>query len=79
MFTQPPTRQGERGVVLLLALIALLLISAVGAAILFMTASESTLVGYQRSTTRAYNAAVWSFPEMLVAAAFWFREEPPGP
>lgn len=47
----------ERGIVLLLALVALLLISAVAASLLYMTATESTLVGYQRSNTRVFNAA----------------------
>ena len=47
----------ERGIVLLLALVALLLISAVAASLLYMTATESTLVGYQRSQTRVFNAA----------------------
>ena len=53
----------ERGVVLLLALIALLLISAVGAAILFMTAAESSVVGFQRNTTRAFTAALGAADE----------------
>lgn len=52
-----PRRSGEHGVVLLLALIALLLISAVGAAILYMAASESGFVGAQRMTTRLFYAA----------------------
>ena len=47
----------ERGIVLLLALVALLLISAVAASLLYMTATESTVVGYQRSNTRVFNAA----------------------
>lgn len=47
----------ERGIVLLLALVALLLISAVAASLLYMTATESTLVGYQRSNTRVFDAA----------------------
>jgi len=47
----------ERGIVLLLALVALLLISAVAASLLYMTATESTMVGYQRSNTRVFNAA----------------------
>lgn len=47
----------QRGIVLLLALVALLLISAVAAALLYMTATESTLVGYQRTTTRVFEAA----------------------
>lgn len=49
--------------VLLLALVALLLISAVGAAILFMSATESALVGYQRTTTRAYESALGGLDE----------------
>src|SRR3989304_5688622 len=44
----------ERGIVLLLALVALLLISAVAASLLYMTATESTVVGYQRSNTRVF-------------------------
>lgn len=55
---QHRTQDDQRGVVLLLALIALLLISAVGAAILFMAAGESTIVGSQRLTARAFYAAV---------------------
>ena len=50
-------RDGQRGVVLLLALIALLLISAVGVAILFMAAGESSIVGSQRLAARAFYAA----------------------
>ncbi|MFQ5664541.1 MAG: hypothetical protein ACE5HL_12005 [Terriglobia bacterium] len=59
----PIRRQPQRGVVLLLALIALLLISAVGAAILFMTAAESSLVRYQRSSTRVFYATVAGLEE----------------
>ena len=49
--------------VLLLALIALLLISAIGAALLFMSTSESTIVGSQRVTARAFYAAVAGLEE----------------
>jgi len=48
---------GQQGVVLILALVALLLISAVGAAILFMAAGESSIVGSQRLTARTFYAA----------------------
>ncbi|MBI4467454.1 MAG: hypothetical protein HY656_08540, partial [Acidobacteria bacterium] len=63
--TIPSTRQRRKdcGVVLLLALVALLLISAVGAAILFMTATESSLVGYQRTTTRAHEGGLGGLEE----------------
>lgn len=50
-------RRCERGIVLLLALMALLLICAVAATLLYMTATESSLVSNQRLTTRAYVAA----------------------
>ncbi len=50
------TEDGQRGVVLLLALIALLLISAVGAAIIYMAASESGFVGSERLSARALYA-----------------------
>lgn len=42
----------QAGIVMLLALIALLLISAVGASILFMASGESVLVGRQRTSTQ---------------------------
>lgn len=53
----------QRGIVLLLAIIALLLISAVGAAILFMAASESGFVGSQRMTARAFYAGMGGLEE----------------
>ncbi|HKZ52906.1 MAG TPA: hypothetical protein VJ085_06480 [Candidatus Acidoferrales bacterium] len=56
-------RRGQRGIVLLLAIIALLLISAVGAAILFMAASESGFVGSQRMVARAFYAGVGGLEE----------------
>jgi len=57
------TENGQRGVVLLLALIALLLISAVGAAIIYMASSESGFVGSQRLSARAFYAAVSGLEE----------------
>lgn len=64
MLTPLPSRcQSERGVVLLLALIALLLISAVGAAILYLAATETSLVGYQRSSTRVHTASLGGLEE----------------
>jgi hypothetical protein len=44
-------------VVLLLALVALLLIAAVGAAIIFMASSESAIVGAQKVSTRSFYAS----------------------
>lgn len=58
------TPSPERGVVLLLAIIALLLISAVGAAILYMAASESGFVGSQRMMTRTFYGAVGGLEEV---------------
>jgi len=55
--------RNERGIVLLLALVALLLISAVAASLLYMTATESTLVGYQRSQARVFQAALGGVEE----------------
>ncbi|MGH7751479.1 MAG: hypothetical protein ACREN5_01570, partial [Gemmatimonadales bacterium] len=53
----------QRGVVLLLAIVALLLISAVGAAILIMAASESGFVGSQRLSARAFYAGMGGLEE----------------
>lgn len=55
---------GQAGIVMLLALIALLLISAVGAAILFMAAGESSLVGSQRVSASAFYAALSGLEEV---------------
>lgn len=52
-----PRTSKQRGVVLFLALIALLLIAAVGAAILFMAGTESGIVGNQRLAARVFYAA----------------------
>jgi hypothetical protein len=57
------TRHSERGVVFLLALIALLVIAAVGAAILYMAASESGFVGAQRLSARSFYAGVGGLEE----------------
>jgi hypothetical protein len=54
---------GQRGIVLLLAIIALLLISAVGAAILYMAASESGFVGSQRAGARSFYAGMGGLEE----------------
>src|SRR3989304_5205507 len=56
-------RRGQRGVVLLLAITAVLPISAGGAAILFMAASESGFVGSQRMVARAFYAGVGGLEE----------------
>ncbi len=63
MFRQQRNADGQRGVVLLLALIALLLISAVGAAILFMAAAESSLVGSQRVSARTFYSTMGGLEE----------------
>jgi len=64
MRTQPGwARRREHGMVLLLALVALLLILAVGAALVFMTAAESQLVGSQRASARSYEAALGGLEE----------------
>lgn len=55
--------RGQRGVVLLLALVVLLLIAAIGAALLFMSTSESSIVGSQRVTSRAFYAALGGLEE----------------
>jgi hypothetical protein len=55
--------ESQRGIVLLLAIVALLLISAVGAAILYMAASESGFVGSQRMTARAFYAGMGGLEE----------------
>jgi len=56
--------RGERGVVLLLALVALLLIAAVGAAIIFMASSESAIVGAQRVGARSFYASAGGLEEV---------------
>ncbi|MFQ5926806.1 MAG: hypothetical protein ACE5MH_05165 [Terriglobia bacterium] len=56
-------RKSQAGIVMLLALIALLLISAVGASILFMAAGESTLVGRQRTSTQVLFGGVGGLEE----------------
>ena len=63
MLRQQQSRDGQRGVVLLLSLIALLLISAVGAAILFMAAAESSLVGSQRVSARTFYSTMGGLEE----------------
>ncbi len=55
--------RSERGVALLTALIVLLLISAAGAIIMFMSGGESSLVGNQRAYTVAWDAAVSGLEE----------------
>lgn len=56
-------RKSERGIVLLLTLLALLLISAVGAAILYMAAAESGMVGSQRLASRTFYGAMGGVEE----------------
>ncbi len=63
MFRRQQNGDGQRGVDLLLALIALLLISAVGAAILFMAAAESSLVGSQRVSARTFYSTMGGLEE----------------
>jgi len=58
-----PHRRGQEGIVLLLALIALLLISAVAASILFMASGESSLVGRQRTSTQVLYAGIAGLEE----------------
>ncbi len=55
--------RGERGVVLLLALVALLLIAAIGAAIIFLATSETAIVGAQKVGTRSYYAGLGGIEE----------------
>ncbi len=55
--------RSERGVALLTALIVLLLISAAGAIIMFMSGGESSLVGNQRAYAVAWDAAVSGLEE----------------
>lgn len=57
------TSKSERGIVLLLAVVTLLLISAVGAAILYMAMSETTFVGSQRMAARAFYAGMGGLEE----------------
>ncbi|MGH9805551.1 MAG: hypothetical protein ACRD4D_10305 [Candidatus Acidiferrales bacterium] len=60
---RPSNRNRQRGVVLLLAIIALLLIAAVGAAILYMAAAESGFVGSQRAASRSFYAGMGGLEE----------------
>jgi len=60
---RPSFPHQQRGVVLLLAIIALLLIAAVGAAILYMAASESGFVGSQRAASRSFYAGMGGLEE----------------
>jgi hypothetical protein len=62
-FQAVPARQGERGIVLVLALVALLLIAAVGAAIIFMASSESAIVGAQKVSARSFYAGAGGLEE----------------
>ena len=55
--------RGERGVVLLLALVALLLIAAVGAAIIFMASSETAIVGAEKAGARSFYASAGGLEE----------------
>lgn len=55
--------QAQRGVVLFLAIIALLLIGAVGAAIIYMATSETGFVGAQRMAARAFYAGMGGLEE----------------
>jgi hypothetical protein len=57
------SREGQRGVVFLLALVALLVIAAVGAGILYMAALESGFVGAQRFAARSFYAGLGGLEE----------------
>lgn len=61
--TRLRTHRPERGVVMLLALVALLLIAAVGAAILFLAYGESYLVGSQKTIARSFYGALSGLEE----------------
>lgn len=59
-----PNQQEERGVALLLALFALVLISAVGVAIVFLSAGETSIVSNERSYATSWEAAKGGLEEM---------------
>ena len=59
-----PKHQHERGVALLLALFALVLISAVGVAIVFLSSGETSIVSNERSYATSWEAAKGGLEEM---------------
>jgi hypothetical protein len=50
-------RNGECGAALVIALMAIVLMTALGSALVMLTATETRIVGYQRSGTEALHAA----------------------
>ena len=55
--------KGQKGVILLLSLVALLLISTVAMAILYIATAESGLMGYQRAALRSYDGGLAGIEE----------------
>ena len=60
---QPRSMRGQQGTVLLLTLLALLLIGALGAAMLLLASGESGIVGMQRTSTQVFYAAAAGLEE----------------
>jgi len=60
-----PTKsgRGERGIVLILALVALLLIAAVAATLIYMATSETSLVSAQKAGARSFYSAMGGIEE----------------
>src|SRR5574342_700918 len=56
--------RGERGVVLILALIALLIIAAVAATMIYMATSETSLVTSQKAAARSFYSAMGGLEEV---------------
>ncbi len=56
-------QKGERGIVLILALIALLLIAAVAATLIYMATSETALVSSQKAGARSFYSAMGGVEE----------------
>ncbi len=54
---------GERGIVLILALVALLLIAAVAATLIYMATSETSLVSAQKAGARSFYSAMGGIEE----------------
>ncbi len=62
--SNPRPRSPQQGTILLLTLLALLLIAALGAAMLVLASGESGIVGMQRTSTQAFYAATAGLEEV---------------
>ncbi len=87
MKTMKPIRRSERGVALLIAIFALLLISGIAMSMLLMSSTETSIAANYKSTSQAFYAAyagleegrtrLWqNFPGSI--AATWYAPQPIG-